>query len=254
MGHSEERLKGSVAIVTGAAQGIGRTFCLGLAAEGARVVAVDIQDEETQGVVDEISQAGGEAIAVHTDVSSLESTEAMARAALDRFGQIDILVTCAAIYATLERKDFVDIPLEEWNKVLAVNLTGPQLCARAVLPSMKERGSGCVVNMGSVNAYIAPAGRAHYSAGKAALENLTKTLAREMGPFGIRVNALTPGLVEHEGTIVPQERYDRQASERALRREMTPEDLVGPLIFLCSDDARMVTGHSLVVDGGQIFR
>ena len=254
MGRLGERLKGSVAIVTGAAQGIGRTFCLGLASEGARVVAADIQDDETKAVVDEISRAGGEAIAVHTDVASLESTEAMARAALERFGQIDILVTCAAIYATLERKDFVDIPLEEWNQVLAVNLTGAQLCARAVLPSMKERGSGCIVNMGSVNAYIAPAGRAHYSAGKAALENLTKTLAREMGPFGIRVNALTPGLVEHEGTIVPQERYDRQASERALRKEMTPEDLVGPLIFLCSDDARMVTGHSLVVDGGQIFR
>jgi len=248
------RLKEQVAIVTGAAQGIGRSFTLGLAAEGARVVAVDVQDEETQSVIDEITQAGGEAMALHTDVSSLESTEAMAQAALERFGQIDILVTCAAIYATLERKDFVDIPLEEWNKGLAVNLTGAQLSARAVLPSMKERGSGCIVNMGSVNAYIAPAGRAHYNAGKAALENLTKTLAREMGPSGIRVNSLTPGLVEHEGTIVPQERYERQVKERALHREMTPEDLIGPLVFLCSDDARMVTGHSLVVDGGQIFR
>jgi NAD(P)-dependent dehydrogenase (short-subunit alcohol dehydrogenase family) len=119
---------------------------------------------------------------------------------------------------------------------------------------MKEQGSGSIVFMGSVNSYIAPAGRAHYNAGKAALENLTKTLARELGPSGIRVNALSPGLVEHEGTIVPKERYERQAKERALQREMTPEDLVGPLVFLCSEDAAMVTGHSLVVDGGQIFR
>ncbi|MEE8347775.1 MAG: SDR family oxidoreductase, partial [Dehalococcoidia bacterium] len=123
-----------------------------------------------------------------------------------------------------------------------------------VLPYMKEQGSGAIIFMGSVNTYIAPIGRAHYNAGKAALENLTKTLAREMGAFGIRVNALSPGLVEHEDTIVPKERYEQQANERALRGEMTPEDLIGPLVFLCSDDASMVTGHSLVVDGGQIFR
>ncbi len=249
-----QRLEGDVAIVTGAAQGIGRAFCLGLAREGARVVAADIQEQETQEVVQEISQSGGEALAVVADVSNVESTESLAQAAIDRFGRIDILVTCAAIYATLERRDFIDISPEEWNKVMGVNFGGSQLCARAVLPSMKDQGSGSIVFMGSVNTYIAPAGRAHYNAGKAALENLTKTLAREMGPFGIRVNALSPGLVEHEGTIVPEERYERQANERALRREMTPEDLIGPLVFLCSDDASMVTGHSLVVDGGQIFR
>jgi NAD(P)-dependent dehydrogenase (short-subunit alcohol dehydrogenase family) len=248
------RLEGQVAVVTGGASGIGHVFCTGLAAEGVKVVVADILEEQAASVVAEIENAGGEALAVRVDVASVESTEAMARAALERFGRIDILVTCAAIYATLERRDFIDIPPEEWNKVLAVNLTGAQLCARAVLPTMKEQGSGSVVNMGSVNAYIAPAGRAHYSAGKAALENLTKTLAREMGPFGIRVNSLSPGLVEHEGTIVPEERYKRQAEERAMHRAMTPEDLVGPLVFLCSEDAAMVTGHSLVVDGGQIFR
>lgn len=249
-----DRLAGKVAIVTGAAQGIGRTFCLGLAAEGAKVVAVDIQDEGTLSVVEEITRSGGESIAVHTDVSSPESTEAMAAETIDRFGRIDILMTCAAIYATLERKDFVDISPDEWSKVLGVNFTGTHLCARAVLPAMQEQGSGSIVFMGSVNSYIAPAGRAHYNAGKAALENLTKTLARELGPSGIRVNVLSPGLVEHEGTIVPKERYERQAKERAIQREMTPEDLVGPLVFLCSEDAAMVTGHSLVVDGGQIFR
>jgi len=248
------RLDGQVAIVTGGASGIGKVFCVGLANEGARIIAADIVEDGTEAVVKEIVDAGGAALAVRVDVADVGSTEGMAQAAMARFGRIDVLVTCAAIYATLERRDFIDISPEEWNKVLAVNLTGAALCARAVLPVMKEQGHGSIVNMGSVNAYIAPAGRAHYSAGKAALENLTKTLAREMGPFGIRVNALTPGLVEHEGTIVPEERYRKQARERALQREMTPEDLVGPLVFLCSDDARMVTGHSLVVDGGQIFR
>ena len=115
-----DRLAGKVAIVTGAAQGIGRAFCLGLAAAGAKVAAVDIQDEENRSVVEEITQSGGEAIAVHTDVSSPASTEAMAAATLDRFGRIDILVTCAAIYATLERSDFLDISLEEWDKDPAV--------------------------------------------------------------------------------------------------------------------------------------
>lgn len=254
MSEQLRRLEGNVAIVTGAAQGIGRAFCAGLAREGAHVVAADIQEDEIQEVVQEISRGGGEALAVVADVTSVESTESLAKEAIDKFSRIDILVTCAAIYATLERRDFVDISPEEWNKVMGVNLGGSQLCARAVLPQMKNQGSGSIVFMGSVNTYIAPEGRAHYSAGKAALENLTKTLAREMGPFGVRVNALSPGLVEHEGTIVSKERYERQAHERALHREMTPEDLIGPLVFLCSDDAGMVTGHSLVVDGGQIFR
>lgn len=249
-----ERLKDKVAIVTGGAGGIGRAFAKGLAREGARVVIADMDEAGASELASELEQEGRECLALYLDVTSEESTAAMARRTRERFGRIDILVTCAAIYATLTRKEFLQIELEEWNQVLAVNLTGAQLCARAVLPAMKEQGSGVIVNIGSVNTVLAPEGRAHYSASKAALENLTKTLAREMGPHGIRVNCLSPGLV-HTGTakLVPEERYQRTAQERALKREMLPEDLVGPLVFLCSDDARMVTGHTLVVDGGQIF-
>lgn len=246
-----ERLKGKIAIVTGGASGIGLAFAAGLDHEGAHVVVADIVEEAANKAAAALTNDG---LALLVDVSSVESTESMAQQTLERFARIDILVTCAAIYATLERKEFLDIDPEEWNRVLAVNLTGVQLSAKAVLPAMKEQESGVIVNMGSVNTYLAPAGRAHYSAGKAALENLTKTLAREMGPFGIRVNALCPGLVAHEGTIVPKERYERIAQDRAMRREMKPEDLVGPLVFLCSDESSMVTGHILVVDGGQIFR
>ena len=249
-----ERLKDKVAIVTGGALGIGRVFSSGLANEGARVVVADIDEQAAGSLAAELAQAGHECLALRVDVADEASTREMARRALERFGRIDILVTCAAIYAGLARKPFLEIDLEEWNRVLAVNLTGVQLSAKAVLPAMKEQAAGVIMTMGSVNTVLAPEGRAHYSAGKAALENLTKTLAREMGPSGIRVNCLSPGLVRTgRASLVPDERYERTASERALRRELLPEDLVGPLVFLCSDDARMVTGHTLVVDGGQVF-
>lgn len=249
-----ERLKDRVAIVTGGAHGIGRAFCRGLADEGAHVVVADVNEELANEVVAELDVAGHDAMIFIVDVTSEESTRAMASETIERFGRIDILVTCAAIYSTLERKPFLEMDVAEWNKVMDVNLNGVAMSARAVLPTMKEQGSGVIITMGSVNTFLAPEGRAHYSAGKAALENLTKTLAREMGPFGVRVNALCPGLVRHTGTVVPDERYDRMAQERALRRDMEPEDLIGPLVFLCSDEAAMVTGHSLLVDGGQIFQ
>lgn len=249
-----DRLKDKVAIVTGGANGIGRVYCLGLAGEGARIVVADVDEPAAQQTAADIESNRGQALAVRVDVSDAASTEAMARQALDRFSRIDILVNNAAIYATLERKALVDIDPKEWNAVIAVNFTGGAFSARAVLPAMKDQGSGAIVNIGSVNTHIAPEGRTHYSAAKAAMENLTKTLAREAGPFGVRVNCLSPGLVRTgRAGLVSEERYQRTAEERALKREMTPEDLIGPLVFLCSDEARMVTGHTLVVDGGQIF-
>ena len=249
-----ERLKGKVAIVTGGAGGIGSALALGLAAEGACAVIADVDEPAARQRAAELADAGYESLAVCVDVSDQSSTEAMARQTVERFGRIDILINNAAIYVSLKRKPLQEIDLEEWNQVLAVNLTGPQLCTQAVLPAMMEQGSGVIVNTGSVNTHIAPAGRAHYSACKAALENLTKTLARELGPSGIRVNTLSPGLVRTGTALhVSDERYERTAEERALRSELLPEDLVGPVVFLCSDDARMVTGHALVVDGGQIF-
>ncbi len=249
-----ERLKDQVAIVIGGAGGIGRAFSLGLAAEGARVVIADLAEEAAQQLAAELTEAGHECLAMRVDVSDVTSTTAMASQALERFGRIDILVNCAALYATLARKQFLEIEPEEWNRVLQIDLTGCQLCIRAVLPQMKEQQAGVIVNMGSVNTYLSPAGRAHYNAAKAAIESLTKTLARELGPFGIRVNSLCPGLVKTgQAPLVPEERYEQTASERAMRRDLLPEDLVGPLVFLCSDEASMVTGHALVVDGGQIF-
>ena len=246
-----QRLQGKVAIVTGGAGGIGQAFARGLAAEGARVVVADLDEAAANALASEL---GSDALAYKLDVTSVESTQALALTALDRFGRIDILVNTAAIYVTLERRPFLAIDWAEWDRVLAVDLTGSAMCARAVLPAMKEQGSGIIINMGSVNTHLVPEGRTHYNAAKAAVENFTRTLAREVGPLGIRVNALAPGLVRTgRAQLVPEERYQQTAQERALRKELLPEDLVGPLVFLCSDDARMVTGHVLVVDGGQIF-
>jgi NAD(P)-dependent dehydrogenase (short-subunit alcohol dehydrogenase family) len=246
-----KRLEGNVAIVTGGAGGIGGVFARGLAAAGANVVVADFDEAGVQAVASEL---GERALAIHLDVTDRGSTAAMSRVAVERYGRIDILVNAAAIYATLERKPFSDIDLKEWDGVLAVDFNGTAMCSRAVLPVMKEQRSGSIVNMGSVNTHLVPEGRTHYNAAKAAVEALTRTLARELGPFGIRVNALAPGLVRTgRAKLVPEERYERAANERALRRDLTPEDLIGPLVFLCSDDAAMITGHVLVVDGGQIF-
>jgi 3-oxoacyl-[acyl-carrier protein] reductase len=249
------RLDGKAAIVTGGAGGIGNAFAKGLARHGARVLVGDLDAEGAKAVAAEISNDDGEAVSYSLDVTSVESTEAMARLAVERFGRIDILVNAAAIYVTLERTPFTEIDLAEWARVLNVDFNGTAMCSRAVLPSMKAQGGGSIVNMGSVNTHLVPEGRTHYNSAKAAVEAFTRTLAREVGPFGIRVNALAPGLVRTgRAHLVPEERYERTAKERALRREMTPEDLIGPLVFLCSDDAAMVTGHVLVVDGGQIFK
>jgi NAD(P)-dependent dehydrogenase (short-subunit alcohol dehydrogenase family) len=250
------RLDGKVAIVTGAAGGIGNAFAKGLARNGASVLAADLDIEGARTVSAEIAGEGGtDAASYHLDVTSVESAENMARIALEHFGRIDILVNTAAIYVTLERTPFPEIDLAEWARVMNVDFNGTALCSRAVLPAMKEQRSGSIVNMGSVNTHLVPEGRTHYNSAKAAVETFTRTLAREVGPFGIRVNALAPGLVRTgKAHLVSEERYERTAKERALRREMTPEDLIGPLVFLCSDDAAMITGHVLVVDGGQIFK
>jgi NAD(P)-dependent dehydrogenase (short-subunit alcohol dehydrogenase family) len=249
-----KRLEGNVAVVTGAAGGIGSGLALGLATQGARIVAADFDEPGAHALAEGLHRQGHECTAVKVDVTSEPSAQAMAAVAFDAYGRIDILVNAAAVYVSLERKPFDQVDMAEWNRVLAVDFTGSAMCARAVLPVMKKQGSGAIVNMGSVNTHLVPEGRTHYNSAKAAVEALTRTLARELGPFGIRVNALAPGLVRTgKAHLVPEERYQKTASERALRREMTPEDLVGPLVFLCSDDAAMVTGHVLVVDGGQIF-
>ena len=245
------RLGGKVAIVTGGARHIGAAYCRRLAAEGAGVVIADILDGE--GVVKEIAAAGGKAIALKVDVSREEDTARMAVEAVQAFGRIDILVNNAAIFLSIQRHPFYEISAEEWDRVSAVNIKGPFLCAKAVFSQMKQQRSGKIINISSSTVFAGTPLFFHYVASKAALMGMTRSLAREVGEFGICVNAIAPGLVQHEGQNAPKEFTEFQLKARSIKRLQTPEDLLGVLVYLASSDSDFVTGQTILVDGGSVF-
>jgi 3-oxoacyl-[acyl-carrier protein] reductase len=247
------RLKDKVAIVTGGGIGIGRAYCLALAREGAKVVAADIQDGEAKRVAEEIKKTGGEAIAVAVDVTSPEKTRAMADAAFARYGRIDILVNNAALYSAIKKKPFMEIDEEEWDRVMAVNVKGLFLCMQAVYPAMKRQGKGKIINISSGTALGGTPFYLHYVTSKAGVIGFTRALARELGGDNICVNAITPGLTisspQQEGTLTPEQMADRR-KKRSFQRDQKPEDLVGTVVFLASDDSDFITGQTINVDGG----
>jgi 3-oxoacyl-[acyl-carrier protein] reductase len=249
------RLKDRVAIVTGGGHGIGRAYALGLAGEGAKIVIAEIDAQAAEAVAQEIEARGGQALAVPTDVANEESTQAMAHRTMDRFGGIDVLVNNASIFATvpMSRVGFEDISIEEWDRLMAVNLKGPWLACRAVVPYMRQRGKGKIINISSGTIMDGGGGtRAHYVASKAGVMGLTRTLAQELGKDNICVNTLAPGSTLSEADPTPEVLAfrERTASGRALKRVERPDDLVGTVLFLASDDADFITGQMIVVDGG----
>ena len=245
------RLDGKVAIVTGGARNIGAVYARALAAEGARVVIADVLDGAAAAA--DITEAGGEAVPVEVDVSREDDTLRMAAAAVDAFGRIDILVNNAAIYLSINRRPFYEISAEEWDRVTAVNIKGVFLCAKAVLPAMREQGGGRIINISSNTAIAGTPNFLHYVASKSALLGMTRSMARELGAYGISVNAIAPGLVEHEGQTVPPELSASRVSARSIRRRQTPEDLTGAVLYLAASDSDFVTGQTLVVDGGDVL-
>ena len=245
------RLEGRVAIVTGGARHIGAAYCRRLAEEGAAVVIADILDDAR--VAEEIRSKGGHALSLRVDVSNEEDTNRIALETVKAFGRIDILVNNAAIFINIQRHPFYEITAEEWDRVSAVNIKGPFLCAKAVFPKMKEQRSGKIINISSSTAYWGTPSFLHYVASKAALIGMTRSLAREVGEFGICVNAIAPGLVEHEGQTAPKALTELQLKARSIKRLQTPEDLLGTLIFLASSDSDFMTGQTIVVDGGSVF-
>lgn len=245
------RLEGKVAIVTGAARHIGALYAKRLAAEGARVVIADILDGER--VVREIASAGGDAMALKIDVSKEEDTLRMAEKTVDKFGRIDILVNNAAIFLGIKRRPFYEISAEEWDRVSAVNIKGPFLCAKAVFPQMKKQLSGKIINISSTTALQGTPLFLHYVASKAAVIGITRALARELGEYGICVNAIAPGLIHHEGMNAPKEFTEFQLKARSIQRLEAPEDLIGATIYLASPDSDFVTGQTIVVDGGSVL-
>jgi len=243
------RLKDRVAIVTGGAQGLGRTFALKLSSEGASVVLADIKDSSL--VQKEIESKGGKALSLFTDVADEESTEQMAAQTIERFGRIDILINNAAIYEGLRRKSFMELDLNEWDRVMNVNIKGPFLAVRAVFPSMKEQRYGKILNLASEVFFTGSHGFAHYVASKGGIVGLTRALAIELGPHNICINCIAPGYTDTEASrgLADMNKYD--TSRTPLQRLGQPQDLLGPAIFLVSSESDFITGQTVLVDGGR---
>jgi NAD(P)-dependent dehydrogenase (short-subunit alcohol dehydrogenase family) len=248
------RVKDRIAIVTGAAQGIGAIYAKALAAEGATVVVSDILDGTS--VVEAIEAAGGQGLYVKADVSNEASVQALVDKTVETFGKIDILVSNAAIYASLKMKPFTEIDVAEWDKVMAVNVRGAFLCAKSVAPVMKANGYGRIVNIASGTVFKGTPNFLHYVTSKGAIVAMTRALARELGEHGICVNTLAPGLVLSEQVLANKEMRDALTApvlaSRAIKRDQHSEDLIGPLLFLTSDDCAFMTGQAVVVDGGSV--
>jgi 3-oxoacyl-[acyl-carrier protein] reductase len=245
------RLKDKVAIVTGAARGLGKTYSIALAREGAKIMAVDIADLDD--TIREIESSGGMAKSLRADVSAEEDTLKIAEETAKSFGRIDILVNNAAIIYGLLRKPFFEIDPKVWDKVMTVNVKGPWLCTKAVFPYMKQQGKGKIINVSSETFFTGSHGFAHYVASKGGVVGLTRALAVELGPHNININAVAPGFTDTEASrsVADVSKYD--ISRTPLARLQQPEDLVGAVIFLASDESDFITGQTLLVDGGRVM-
>jgi NAD(P)-dependent dehydrogenase (short-subunit alcohol dehydrogenase family) len=236
------KLEGKVAVVTGGAQGIGRAIADGLGSEGATVVVADLNPPRD---------------GIRADVSSEEDVERMTHEVLGRHGGIDILVNNAGLYASLAMRPFTDIPLEEWRTVMDVNVASMFLTCRAVVPAMRERGGGKIVNISSGTPFRGVPFLLHYVTSKGAIVAFTRALAKELGKDGIHVNCVAPGFTMSTGVQehpeVVQALRDVSIAARTIQRDQLPEDVVGAVIFLCTPAADFITGQTIVIDGGQYF-
>ncbi|MEW6113131.1 MAG: 3-oxoacyl-ACP reductase family protein [Thermodesulfobacteriota bacterium] len=246
------RLEGRVALVTGAGKGLGRAFCVKLAEEGAHIAAVTRADMEgLDQTAKLVRQQGREALVSQVDVSDEVQVNRMAQEVFDKFGRVDVLVNNAAYYYGVKRKAFTEISTEEWDRMMAVNVKGPWLCARAVFPFMRAQGKGKIVNLASEVFFTGSHGFVHYVASKGGVIGLTRALAVELGQYGICVNAVAPGFTDTEAsrTVADVEKYD--TSRTPLKRLQKPDDLVGVVAFLASDESDFITGQTILVDGGR---
>jgi NAD(P)-dependent dehydrogenase (short-subunit alcohol dehydrogenase family) len=245
------RLDGQVALVTGAAQGIGRAIADGLSAEGARIVVADLRG------ADEAAAAYPDGVGLTVDVADEAAVERMVAETVDRCGGLDVLVNNAGLYASLAMRPFTEIPLEEWRRVMDVNVASMFLTCRAAVPAMRERGAGSIVNISSGTPFRGVPFLLHYVTSKGAIVAFTRALAKELGRDAIRVNCVAPGFTMSDGVkehpeVVEQLR-DVSVSARTIQRDQVPEDVVGAVTYLAGPDAAFVTGQTIVIDGGQYF-
>ena len=249
---THDLLTGRTIIVTGAATGIGQAFAVGAATQGANVVVADMNSADE--TVAAVEAAGGQALAVRVDVADNDSVQAMARAAVERFGRIDGLVNNAAYFREVKLTPFEELDPVQWERIFAVNVKGVWQCCKAVMPAMRGVKGGAIVNIASVVAVAGQPGYLHYVATKGAVLSMTKGLAKECGAYNVRVNCIAPGFVITDATKNrPVEWQQSFLKARAISREQRPDDLVGTALYLLSDLAGFVSGQTIVVDGGHIM-
>ena len=245
------RLAGKVAVITGAAQGIGAEFARAFAAEGARIVSADIADSSD--IVAEIKDNGGEALGVVADITDNASLEQMVAETEAAFGPIEILINNAAMFASLELKPLSKISEDEWDLMMRINVRGLWQTTKAVIPSLQRNGRGKIVNISSGTVHKGPPGQLHYVASKSAVLGMSRSMARELAPDNITVNSISPSLTMSEGVLANPawEPFRKNVvGSRVIQRDMLPNDLVGAALFLSTPDSDFITGQSINVDGG----
>jgi NAD(P)-dependent dehydrogenase (short-subunit alcohol dehydrogenase family) len=251
------RLKDKVTIITGAAHGIGKAYAKRFAEEGAHVVIADIDSDGGTATAKAILDAGGSAWARTTDVRSLPNLQGLMQETVGKFGRIDVLLNNAAIYVTqkLWKGPVEDLTLEEWDRVIEVNLKGVFLCSKAAIPIMKQQKCGKIINIASGTFFSGSGNMPHYTTAKGGVVALTRVMARQLGEFGINVNCMTPGSTMSEENVSPEvlQRRENSVGKRAFRRVETPADIVGTALFLASADSDFITGQLLVVEGGGVM-
>jgi NAD(P)-dependent dehydrogenase (short-subunit alcohol dehydrogenase family) len=245
------RLDGKVAIVTGAAQGIGKAIADGLVAEGARIVVADLARAE------EAAAAYPGGVGLTVDVANEDDVARMVAETLERCGSIDVLINNAGLYASLAMRPFTEIPLEEWRRVMDVNVASMFLTCRAVVPVMRERGGGKIVNISSGTPFRGVPFLLHYVTSKGAIVALTRALAKELGKDAIYANCVAPGFTMSDGVKahpeVVEKLQEASVAARTIQRDQVPEDVAGAVVFLCTTATDFITGQTMVIDGGQFF-
>ncbi len=245
-----------VVIITGAARGLGQSYARRFAALGARLVVCDLRDCDT--TVSMCQEAGAEAIGFETDVTDASSAQAMAEHAVERFRGIDVLINNAALFGSLRFAPFDKLDETEWDATMSVNVKGIWHCCRAVVPAMRDAGGGSIINISSLAAIYGMPNGLHYTTSKAAVIGLTRGLARELGRFNIRVNAVAPNVVDTEaaGEFFGDKKdklMQATTSQMSLRKPVEADDLFGTMLYLASDQSSHTTGQTLMVDGGTVF-
>jgi NAD(P)-dependent dehydrogenase (short-subunit alcohol dehydrogenase family) len=244
-------LDGQVAVVTGGAKGIGRALADGLAADGARIVVADLEG------ADDAAAAYPGGVGLTVDVADEQAVASMVGETLERCGSLDVLVNNAGLYASLEMRSFTEIPLDEWRRVMDVNVASMFLTCRAAVPAMREAGGGAIVNISSGTPFRGVPFLLHYVTSKGAIVAFTRALAKELGKDAIRVNCVAPGFTMSDGVRehpeVVEKLRDVSVSARTIQRDQVPEDVVGAVVYLAGPAASFVTGQTIVIDGGQYF-